>query len=212
MQQPRVIGVMLTQGTRPAMLRRAVRSFDSQTYQNKQLLIFDSVPGLTFGALRNAANASAQGDIIVHFDDDDLSHRRRIEEQVALLQISGKECVGYNKMLFWDTRGPGEAWLYTNSDPRFVLDTSACYWASSWLKTPFPESTNGNADYLRWVKNADTYKGISSVAWRNQPGMIASIHDGNRINPAYDKRENNVSWLRVPTWDEHCARVMELNP
>jgi glycosyltransferase involved in cell wall biosynthesis len=194
------------------MLRRAVRSFDSQTYQNKQLLIFDSVPGLTFGALRNAANASAQGDIIVHFDDDDLSHRRRIEEQVALLQISGKECVGYNKMLFWDTRGPGEAWLYTNSDPRFVLDTSACYWASSWLKTPFPESTNGNADYLRWVKNADTYKGISSVAWRNQPGMIASIHDGNRINPAYDKRENNVSWLRVPTWDEHCARVMELNP
>ncbi len=56
----------------------------------------------SIGYLRNRANHNASfADIICHWDSDDWSHPNRIAEQVALLQSSGAECVGYNEMLFW---------------------------------------------------------------------------------------------------------------
>ncbi len=114
---------MLASG-REEMVARAVRSFQAQTYRNKRLLILDngrpriqaSLPGnaayvtadpASIGVLRNVANKFAGqltgADIIAHWDSDDWSHPNRIAEQVALLQSSGAECVGYNEMLFWNT-------------------------------------------------------------------------------------------------------------
>ena len=122
MADPTVCAVMLTRN-RPDMARRAVRSFESQTYQNKRLVIWDTVCGPTvrhaghfqhctigdagesIGKLRNQANALCREDIIIHFDDDDVSHPNRIAEQVAHLQASGAECVGYREMLFWRVTG-----------------------------------------------------------------------------------------------------------
>src|SRR6185369_11808099 len=120
--QPLVVGVMLT-ADRHDMTRRAIASFEAQTYERKCLLVLDSgreplnlptnirqiykhMPGvkLTVGELRNVANAMAGGaDIIAHFDSDDWSHPRRLEEQVALLQASGADVVGYNEILFWES-------------------------------------------------------------------------------------------------------------
>ena len=126
---PSACAVMLANG-RPDMVARAVKSFRAQTYEPKLLLILDSgrtpscdIPMLIFdvseilgniyqqcestsiGALRNEANKRAaeltECDIIVHWDSDDWSHPNRIAEQVALLQSSGAECVGYSEMLFW---------------------------------------------------------------------------------------------------------------
>jgi glycosyltransferase involved in cell wall biosynthesis len=126
MTEPTVCAVLLTKD-RTEMAARAVRSFRAQTYSNKRLLIFDtgndkagyfldddgiahqwtdlSLQAWTIGRLRNEAIARAgECDIICHFDDDDVSHPNRLSEQVALLQASGADCVGYNEMLFWDTR------------------------------------------------------------------------------------------------------------
>ena len=132
------------------MARQAVEAFRRQTYDptRRMLLILDTGDlswydgrcdaenelhvepiraGETIGELRNyAATFAESGDIIVHWDDDDLSHPNRIAEQVALLQSSGADAVGYRQMLFW--REPmngvpgtnGEAWVYTRSDLRYV--------------------------------------------------------------------------------------------
>ncbi len=119
MSNPTVAAVMLANG-RPDMVRRAVKSFRAQTYESKELVVFDNGGGLapcgtgahifaasafggsSIGKLRNAANHACTGaDIICHFDSDDWSHPNRIAEQVALLQSTGAECVGYNEMLFW---------------------------------------------------------------------------------------------------------------
>ena len=71
--------------------------------------------GKSIGVLRNmAAELSCTGlgmpqleddlpEIVVHWDSDDVSHPNRIAEQVALLQSSGADCVGYRDMLFWRT-------------------------------------------------------------------------------------------------------------
>ena len=119
---------MLTRD-RPELAKKAVECFRSQTYAAKRILVADNsmcpeaLDGLlvdipvgyawscgtyarTIGAMRNQANAVARAaDIIVHWDDDDWSHPNRIAEQVALLQASGADCVGYNEMLFWRTNG-----------------------------------------------------------------------------------------------------------
>ena len=192
--RPRVMAVMLTKD-RPEMAARAVRCFRAQTYENKRLLIWDAgkvlspelasedhndqtwVPAsthLSIGNARNQANSFwTEYDIACHFDDDDWSHPRRIEEQVALLELSGKECVGYNEMLFWRITGfqvepievtrsglagepsthrefvpgarreTGEAWRYRLPLPGYALGTSLCYWRRAWARHPFPDKSNG---------------------------------------------------------------------
>src|SRR5258708_3294771 len=103
MNLPAVAAVMLCHG-RDEMAQRAIRSFTLQDCENKKhLLIWNNDGTKPIGTLRNEANAQVDADIICHFDSDDWSHPNRIAEQIAQLQSSGAECVGYNEMLFWDT-------------------------------------------------------------------------------------------------------------
>jgi len=167
------------------MLKRAVQSFCAQTYQNKRMLLFDTgaegpntelygeevwglwspSAGRWIGELRNDAIDTTSADIICHFDSDDWSNPRRIEEQVALLESSGAEAVGYNEVIFWDETmetcmrnareqmqgfpscgdapdfGPrelGEAYVYSNPRPNYAIGASLAYWRSTWQRRPFP--------------------------------------------------------------------------
>jgi hypothetical protein len=217
MNQPIVCAVMLVNG-REAMTRRAIRSFREQTYEAKSLMIIDNgdVPlapmgyrkdlmhiclpreGRTVGALRNYANGRRNeyddwSKIIIHWDSDDWSHPNRIAEQVALLQSSGKQCVGYRDMLFWHDgarhNAAGEileefppsltgyrstglqpaAWLYSNPDTQYCLGTSLCYWRSVWEQRPFPDlpkpgkERGGVGEDVEWLQGVDSL-GITSLA------------------------------------------------
>lgn len=180
-QEPLVCAVMLTRD-RPAMATRAIRAFRKQTYGRASIIALDTGDGdgldcqyyhsplrhgRSIGALRNEVNSLASSaDIIAHWDSDDWSHPNRLAEQVALLQSSDYDAVGYREMLFWDTRrvphvcsyderesgcpvcvdedqrqheGRGEAWLYTHPKPDYCLGTSLCYWRRTWESKPFPD-------------------------------------------------------------------------
>jgi hypothetical protein len=191
--QATVCCVMLVNG-REAMVRRAVKAFQAQTYSAKRLLIWDTgeltqdldstgegdgevvhipaaayrMPVPTIGALRNEAIAFwTEYPIILHWDSDDWSHPNRIAEQVALLQSSGKQCVGYRDMLFWDTT-PGQfcsAWLYTNPLQKYCLGTSFCYWREAWERRPFEAiggAPKGRGEDLQWLRGIDSL-GVSSL-------------------------------------------------
>ena len=263
--EPTVCAILLT-ADRPEYARRAVECFKRQTYPAKRLLIldsgvtqlgFDSVsiargefyvrgergPILpTIGELRNMANGIRhfeEPDIFVHFDDDDHSHRNRIAEQVALLQSSGADAVGYREMLFWrqhdaphhiaeepDTWTGDQAWIYSNPDPRYCLGTSLCYWRKTWERKPF-EATNQGED-IRFctglkcvaitsmpVATFDIGKnGDPTNDPKVQPRMIARIHAGN-TSTAYRPElmaaieRQGGEWKRVPEWDSYCRGVME---
>jgi len=235
MTEPLVCAVLLTRD-RPAMAARAVAAFRAQTYpeSHRALFILDSSPkmtlglpygerlatsvwvpdqdGETIGELRNGALRAALGwltfDVVVTWDDDDLSHPNRIAEQVALLQASGKECVGYRECLFWQTRimvddrampdAYGEAWLYQNADPRRALGASLCYWRRVWEQRPFPDmpkGRNATAEDTEWLKGVNSL-GVSGARCKypparelpsiseypapcEQPRLICSIHGGN---------------------------------
>ena len=224
---------------RPQFIKRAHRCFFVQSYPNKRLLFLDSgierakvlqvgsvyceympdLRGQSIGNLRNVANGYAKAlnaDIIAHLDVDDWSHPRRLEEQVELLERSGKECVGYNEMLFWDaTQGQFcGAWLYRLPLPGYALGTSLMYRRKVWERNPFEDTSNGeDTAFLRKVscssasaKYGETHAG--DVKLQCEPRMIATIHAGNTsrsmvIDPAHSE------WKRVPEWDARVRSIME---
>jgi Glycosyl transferase family 2 len=261
MTSPSVCAVMLTKD-RPEMARRAVECFQMQTYTEKRLLIYNCntpieyghVPGVvelpaipgdlievlhgqtseTIGQLRNNANAHADYPILIHWDDDDWSHPRRIEEQVALLQSSGADTVGYRQLLFW--RGPsgphdvgpmertmpavpGEAWLYTNHDRKYACGTSLCYWRRTWEAHPFPAlptAKGGSGEDTVWLRelncvgiSANPIDGHPPMHFNEQPRMIARIHPGNTQYYGADLLRDSSSWKRFPEFDAVCRQRMK---
>lgn len=231
----RVLCVMLASG-RQDMVDRAVRSFYSQTYHDKVLLVLDSgTPAVlvepcehirywhthprSIGELRNTANGlSLAGaldcEIIAHWDSDDWSHPERLSEQVALLESSGKQAVGYGEVLFWDATA-GQfcgAWLYRNQHPTYCIGSSLCYWRDVWLERQFADKhTAEDTEWLMRVKSHSATSLCTSSETRHvatiQPRMICSIHGGNtasKIQPG--ARE----WVRVAQWDAICRETMRL--
>ena len=228
-----MVAILLT-ADRPEFTRQAVECFRAQTYSNKRLLVWDSsakppeidyagLPEdeyyirdwnpLVIGQLRNKANeyavsgeAFAPVDILIHLDSDDWSHPNRIAEQVALLQSSGADVVGYNEMLFWrephselnvlennphkfEELFPGEAWLYSNKDRRYPPGSSLCYWRKTWEAKPFAATSIGEDEkFCRGLKvfsvsclpqRTSPLIGMPEPPAGNDPRMIARIHPGN---------------------------------
>lgn len=239
MIEPTVCCIMLTRD-RPEMARKAVECFRAQTCDPTRRLLFildtgysykkiigasdsenefhDWRPisaGKTIGELRNFANSESGSDIIIHWDDDDFSHPNRIAEQVALLQSSGADAVGFNEMLFWreaqlsgedlEYFTPGEAWLYRHPDPNYCLGTSLCYWRRTWTRKPFEPTSRG--EDRKFITGLNTVALPANTTLAGEPRMIARIHGGNtcsRIEPGASE------WKRVPEWDDYVRKVMTL--
>jgi glycosyltransferase involved in cell wall biosynthesis len=63
--------------------------------------VFGVDPGLTLGDLRNIAVARARGDVLMQWDDDDLSDPRRVELAVSVLDHSGAAAAYLMRWLIW---------------------------------------------------------------------------------------------------------------
>ncbi len=270
MSSPTVCCIMLTNG-RYEMAARAVRSFQSQTYENKRLVIFGSGYGCwhypdfhpqghapmneddaidwgsvgnsyTIGKLRNMAikmditggggpTPDKPAEIFAHFDDDDWSHPNRLTEQVALLQASGADAVGYNEALFWDSTKTdhvqaiagaldlegceerGEAWLYTSPKLDVALGATLLYWRRTWEQKRFADVRHGEDTLFQTgmkVAAVSAVPGIQShvrCEADGEPRFIAHIHGDNTssvITPSVR------DWKRAPEWDAEARRVMTL--
>jgi len=127
-----------------------------------------------------------------------------------MLQSRGADAVGYREMLFWDTRGPGEAWLYSNRDPAYCICASLCYWRTAWERHPFVARMIGEAgnatesDPRSWLVELRTL-GVTSLA---EPRMIATIHGHNTSDSYSPDRMRSREWRRVPEWDDYCSGIL----
>lgn len=153
-------------------------------------------------------------EILIHWDDDDYSAPDRIASQVEQLQASKQPIVGYREMLFYKEPREvyigkfdvtGEAWLYTNNDPRYCLGTSLCYWARTWQAAPFPvlRANHGTGEDKEFCR----IHGSEGFKMGDKPLMIASQHGSNTATLIIPASEN---WKRVPEWDAHCRERMAL--
>jgi glycosyltransferase involved in cell wall biosynthesis len=144
---------------RPEMARRAVECWRRQTYKPTELVIIDDLdapsfqdgidergihywkmPEVPIGVKRNALGGLAQGEIVVHWDDDDVSGPGRIADQVARLLAAGAPVTGYHSMRFTD----GERWFQYRGSEFYAIGTSLCYRRWYWERNKFPEMCNGN--------------------------------------------------------------------
>jgi glycosyltransferase involved in cell wall biosynthesis len=173
----------------------------------------------TVGALRNFAGIGARAmlaDCIAHWDSDDWSHPWRLEDQITLLEDSGKMCVGYKEVLFWDTRNDhtsDAAWLYCHPDPRWAAGASFLYRRELWEQQPFDDAPHEDQRWWLTPLVSNQCVGVSSL-WprRSEPRMVCQIHGQN--TEAYDPLlmlAGSQVWKRAPEFDAHCAEVMCLS-
>lgn len=182
----------------------------------------------TIGALRNEANWWAvrrssieepDAEIIMHADDDDISHPNRITEQVAHLQSSGADVVGYREMLFWreyewvgkrsdNFPEPGEAWLYTHRHR--PLGTSLMYWRKTWEAKKFADVNESEDTQFCQGLKVEAVSALHGERQFEQPRMVARIHSGN-TSKSYNIEDaiarGSREWKRVPQWDDYCRKV-----
>ncbi len=229
MNEPLVCCVMITNNRRE-LADRAVRCFEAQTYPNLALFVSDNshITGMSIGALRNDAISRAierhKPDILINWDDDDVSHPNRIASQVLQLQTTQIDrrtagqgvypapAVGYKDLLWWNSVKQ-EAWLYDNGSNHYCLGTSLCYWPETWRKHPFPDSNIGE-----WREGSIGQFGFSSFV-DGEPMIIGEWHGKNGANAGtqpsrqpWQMEENHWSnvWRRVPEWDERLKAKMAL--
>lgn len=186
-------------------LPRAIRCFQAQTYQSKELLILDdgdeSAEALvskyddpqiryarcshsgTLGAKRNLACDQARGEYIAHWDDDDWSHPNRLATMLVGVpsQLAGAGAVsGFRQCFFWDeSRSHGH--LYTGA-PNYVLGTSLFYRKDWWERNKFPHLQLGEDN--KFVKAArSVLRVLDGVGM-----MVATTHRNGTSPRSLDRR------------------------
>jgi len=139
------------------LLEEAVESFRRQTYLNKELVILNDcksqklecdVIGVrvlnvhhryqTLGAKFNAMVVMASGDLLMPWEDDDISLPHRIEQAVG--KIYGTEYWNPQRSWFWDDRG-------LHSDHQHgVCHNASVFTPDAWFRSGMYPETSGNQD------------------------------------------------------------------
>jgi O-antigen biosynthesis protein len=173
----------------------SVRCFFRQDYPNLELVIVDdgtepvapvlpSDPRIrllrlekkVLGAKRNVACASARGDIIAHWDDDDWYPANRIRRQEAALRTGSSTEICGTSTLFYHDAAVGRAWRYRHSSTgrSWVAGNTLAYRKSWWAGHPFPEIQVGEDTRFVWAAPPGTVCDLAS------PDLcVARRHTGN---------------------------------
>jgi ADP-heptose:LPS heptosyltransferase len=180
---------------RRGFVPRAIRSFLTQEYPNRELIIVDDgedavgdlVPEderirymrlparMILGEKRNRAAAEARGNIIVHWDDDDWNAPWRLRYQADELLAAGADICGLDRILFYSPR-EARAWeyIYPPGQRPWVYGASLAYTRSFWREHFFQPVNLGEDTRFIW---ADPDAKIHTLA--DSRFIIALVHDGN---------------------------------
>jgi glycosyltransferase involved in cell wall biosynthesis len=206
-QSSPLVSCILPTKNRAAFIPQAIASYQSQTYPNKELVIFDNgddeteailptdlsiryyriTGNRTTGEMRNFCAKYSKGEFICHFDSDDWSAPRRITDQVTRLGEHGV-VTGYHAMLFYDERDGKLYWwrMPSHSAIRYALGTSLCYRRVWWHYHPFQALRIG--EDMKFVQQAlrEAYRLVTTVSAEQL--MVARVHhqqtSRKTLNPA----------------------------
>jgi O-antigen biosynthesis protein len=180
---------------RQRFVPEALRCFFGQDYPNLELVIVDdgkeptgpSLPNdarlrlirlaekKNVGAKRNLACASARGELIVHWDDDDWYPANRVTRQVASLCAEGVEICGTSTLFYFDPAAK-RAWRYryAAAGRPWVAGNTLAYRKSWWTAHRFPEIQVGEDSRFVWAAP------VGAVCDLVAPELCVSrIHSGN---------------------------------
>lgn len=215
--QPLVSCIMPTYNRR-RFVPHALRYFQRQEYQNKELIIVDDgadnikdlipVDGsikyirlenkISLGEKLNIACSSASGTIIANWDDDDWYAPRRLKYQVDQLNKNNTKVCGINNLLYFDiNHRQAYQYKYPNNQPKWLLGSSLCYFRTHWEANPFERINVGMDGLFVWRTPS------SLVTVLPDPTMsVHMIHDSN-ISP---KKTGGDWWHQYPV--EEIEQIM----
>jgi glycosyltransferase involved in cell wall biosynthesis len=203
---PPLVSCIIPTCNRRQFIPRAIQCFQRQDYPNLELVIIDNgsdpigdllpddprvrytfVPKkLTIGSLRNLACRSAQGEIVVHWDDDDWYPAHRVRIQVQPLIENRADITGTSSLYYYEA-ATGQAFLYRYSGVRaWVSGNTLAYKRSLWQRQPFPDAQVGEDSHFIW-RAART-----SVLDLKDPALcVGSVHPAN----ASPKNTKGAFWI-----------------
>lgn len=151
-----LISCVMPTARRRDFLAQSIAYFQAQDYPNKELVIVEDgeisnwdlargrdnvgyhyIPGThTIGAARNLACSIARGEIICHWEDDDIFGPHRLSKQVAPLLAHHAEATAMKMSLVFDQQ-TGTYWRCSDEEharlfAHDVRSGTLMYWASAW--------------------------------------------------------------------------------
>jgi len=212
MEQPLVSCIMPT-ANRQKFVPLAIQYFLQQDYFNAELVIIDdgvetsrnlipensniryyyTDPLGTIGVKRNYACEKTNGEIIMHWDDDDWYAPDWISRQVNSLIMNNADITGLNKVIFYSPT-VDKRYMYEDSEPDqpWLCGATMCYWRTIWEKYPFIDLQVGE-DY-DFVYHA----GKKIIAHDYLEGFVAILHAHNTsLKPVENPRHKKhaTGWL-----------------
>lgn len=201
---------------RRAFIPQAIRYFLSQDWEQKELIIIDDgedrvsdlIPddhriryyGLncrrSLGQKRNIACSRADGEVIFHIDDDDVSLPDRILNQTRRLMMTGAHVTGYHTILFADDTLQ-RAWRYIGGST-YAVGTSLCYHRSYWMNHAFPDVNVGEDNNM--VENARRARVLDSADGERM--LVARLHAGNTSASYASIKKKQWTGARGEVWQE----------
>lgn len=194
----------------------AVDYFLNQSYRDAELVIIDdgkesikpllpehgrikyfyTAPIGSIGLKRNFACEKSQGEIIMHWDDDDYYGYEWISRSLIALESSNADISGLNIITFYSPL-VGKFWKYddSNNERPWLSGATMTYKRSFWEKHPFKDIHVGeDYDYI-WNTGAKIF------AHDYIEGFIATLHPDNTTlkpfeNPKHKKHA--IQWMDVP--------------
>jgi glycosyltransferase involved in cell wall biosynthesis len=126
------------------------------------------------GSKRNYACAQSNGDIILHWDDDDWYAPDWISRQVETLLLNDADICGLNNLHFFNP-STDNAWHYIynyNRNP-WVAGATLAYKKGHWQKHPFKDMNVGEDNDFVWNTVAKI------VAQTYTDGFVSILHNSN---------------------------------
>lgn len=205
------ISCLMPTRARHALLPRAVAGFLAQQRDDAELVIVseDGLPaalhalmaadprirhvacaaGLPLGAKRNLACAAAQGDWLLHWDDDDLYAPDRITRQIGAMQAANADVSGSSRVHFFEEEGK-HCWEYRYGGERrpWVYGATLAFTRTCWQQHPFASIGIGEDNQFVWGARA------AQVLDLDDPSLcLCTIHAGNTST----KNTGNAWWKPI---------------
>lgn len=172
---------------------------------------YRSSPFPSLGAKRNAMCESASGDIIIHFDSDDLSSPGRVSTQVRHLLSSGKSICGFHTLPFYDLcSSPPRSYLY-HLNPVYVCGASLCYTRDFRRDHPFLNTDTGEDTPF----TVDRRENRTSLDGREL--LVALLHENNISSRDQIRRHPDIfpemDLRLLPDWfHDRLTKMMTMTP
>jgi glycosyltransferase involved in cell wall biosynthesis len=193
-----LVSCIMPTGNRRILARRAIEYFKRSTYPYRELVIVDGgreqllgghefgikyircPPEATIGVRRNMACMAAEGEIIMHWDDDDWHSPDRIERQVDALAHA--DMCGVRKWYVFDFAR--RAGLLLAGHERTMHGATFAYWRDVWDRVgPFPNlNIREDAAFLN-----QAYAGGVSMTSITSPSLWVYVRHPKAVSSCSDK-------------------------